>query len=67
MSVIYIVLPLAFLLAGVALAAFMWMVRDGQLDDLESPQIRMLFDDASPKNTQSPPADTDVAKRRQTS
>lgn len=46
MSVIYIVLPIAFLLAGGALWAFIWMVKDGQLDDLDSPQIRVLFDDA---------------------
>jgi cbb3-type cytochrome oxidase maturation protein len=45
MSVIYIVLPIAFILAGGALWAFIWMVKDGQLDDLDSPQIRILFDD----------------------
>jgi cbb3-type cytochrome oxidase maturation protein len=67
MSVIYIVLPLAFLLAGVALTAFMWMVRDGQLDDLDSPQIRMLFDDAPAKSAMSHSKDMDVTKKRQTS
>lgn len=45
MSVIYIVLPLALVLAGIGLAAFIWSVRHGQLDDLESPALRMLNDD----------------------
>ena len=45
MQVIYIVLPLAIGLAGVALAAFLWAVRRGQYDDLDTPPCRMLFDD----------------------
>lgn len=45
MSVMFIVLPLAFVLAGAAIAAFIWMVRGGQLDDLDTPPARMLFDD----------------------
>ncbi len=45
MSVLYIVLPLAIVMAGLALAAFIASVRDGQLDDLDTPQLRMLFDD----------------------
>lgn len=49
MSVIYIVLPLAFVFAALAVGAFIWVVRDGQLDDLDSPQIRVLFDDAPAK------------------
>ena len=45
MSVIYIALPVAILLAAVALAAFAWTVREGQLDDLDTPPIRILHDD----------------------
>jgi cbb3-type cytochrome oxidase maturation protein len=49
MSVIYIVLPLALLLGGAALAAFLWAVRKGQFDDLETPAIRIaLEDDVTP-------------------
>ncbi|QDU84118.1 Cytochrome oxidase maturation protein cbb3-type [Planctomycetes bacterium Pla163] len=42
---IYIVVPLALLLAGAFLAAFLWSVRKGQFDDMDSPAVRMLFDD----------------------
>lgn len=45
MSVIYIVLPLAILLAGLALWAFIWAVRGGQLDDLDTPASRVAHDD----------------------
>ncbi len=47
MSVIFVVLPLALVLAGAALAAFIWAVRQGQLDDLDTPALRMLHDDES--------------------
>ncbi len=45
MSVIYIVLPLALVLAGAAIAAFVWCACDGQMDDLDSPPGRMTHDD----------------------
>ena len=45
MSVIYIVLPLAIAVVTVAVLAFVWSARTGQLDDLETPAIRMLHDD----------------------
>jgi len=45
MSVIYIVLPLALLFALVALYVFIRAVRGGQLDDLDTPAVRMLHDD----------------------
>lgn len=45
MSVLYIVLPLALLIAGGAVAAFAWTVKSGQLDDVDTPPRRILFDD----------------------
>jgi cbb3-type cytochrome oxidase maturation protein len=45
MSVIFIVLPLAILMAGIAVAAFTWSARQGQLDDLDTPAVRILHDD----------------------
>ena len=46
MSVIYIVLPLAIVVVTVAVLAFIWSARSGQMDDLETPAVRMLHDDA---------------------
>ena len=45
MSVIYVLVPVALLLAGAAVLAFRWAVRDGQFDDVETPALRILLDD----------------------
>ena len=45
MSVMFILLPLALLLAGVALLVFVWAARAGQFDDLETPALRILHED----------------------
>jgi cbb3-type cytochrome oxidase maturation protein len=42
MSAIYIALPLALLLALAGVMAFIWSVRSGQMDDLETPALRIL-------------------------
>ena len=42
MSVIYVVLPLAAVMAAAGVAAFIWSVRRGQFDDLDTPAIRIL-------------------------
>ena len=45
MIVLYLVVPLALLIAGGAVAAFAWTVRSGQLDDVDTPPRRILIDD----------------------
>jgi cbb3-type cytochrome oxidase maturation protein len=45
MSVIFIVLPLAVVLAAAAIGGFMWAIRGGQFDDLDTPAIRAVVDD----------------------
>jgi cbb3-type cytochrome oxidase maturation protein len=45
MSVIYILLPAAALLAVAGVAGFIWAVRRGQFDDLDTPAIRVLHDE----------------------
>jgi len=45
LTVLFIVLPIALVLAGVAIAAFIWAARQGQFDDLDTPAIRVAHDD----------------------
>ena len=45
MGVIFVLLPLALLFVGIAVAWFVWAVRSGQFDDLETPAVRILFDE----------------------
>jgi len=54
MTVLYVLVPMAILLGGGAVVAFLWATRDGQLDDLETPPLRILHDDdAPPGNSKS--------------
>ena len=45
MSALLILLPLGLGLLAVALAAFLWAVRNGQLENLDHEGTRILFDD----------------------
>lgn len=45
MSVIYVLLALALLVVTAAVVAFVWSARSGQLDDLDTPAVRMVRDD----------------------
>ena len=45
MESLYLLIPIALLLAGGAIAAFLWAVRTRQFDDLEMEGRRLLFDD----------------------
>jgi len=45
-SVLYIVFPLALVVVAFAVVAYVWATRTGQLDDLETPALRMLHDDS---------------------
>ena len=47
MSVLYIVLPLALIVVLAAVIAFVWAARRGQFDDLDTPAIRALHEDAA--------------------
>lgn len=49
MSVLYLVVPLAIVLVAVAVWAYVWASRSGQMDDLDTPAIRMLHDDVTPR------------------
>jgi cbb3-type cytochrome oxidase maturation protein len=45
MEVLYILVPLALALAGLGIFGFIWAVRTGEFDDLESPAHIMMLDD----------------------
>ncbi len=45
MSVIFVAVPIALFISLIAVVAFVYQVRSGQFDDLETPPRRILFDD----------------------
>jgi len=51
MTILLFLIPVALVLGGLGLAAFLWALKSGQYDDLEGAASRILFDDTDP----SPP------------
>ena len=49
METIFVLLPLALLIAAIAVGLFIWAAKSGQFDDLETPAVRILFDDEEPR------------------
>ena len=45
MNVLLLLIPVALLLGGVGLAAFLWALRSGQFDDLDGAAHRILIDE----------------------
>ena len=45
MEVLFLILPVALVMAGAALASFFYAVHKGQFDDLDTPSYRAILDD----------------------
>lgn len=45
MTNLLLLIPIALLLGGAGLMAFLWALRSGQFDDLDGAANRILFDD----------------------
>ena len=61
MEILYLLVPLAVILAGVIVWAFLWSIRSGQFDDLEGPAHRILMDKDEP---QEPVPRTRASRKR---
>jgi cbb3-type cytochrome oxidase maturation protein len=48
LEALYLLIPVSVLLAAVALALFLWAMLTGQFDDLETPPLRILFEEEPP-------------------
>ncbi|MCP4046696.1 MAG: cbb3-type cytochrome oxidase assembly protein CcoS [Gammaproteobacteria bacterium] len=57
MSILYILIPLAVMLLGVAVWALLWAIKNGQFDDLESHGWSVVLDD----DQKPPPLDDEIA------
>ena len=54
MGMLFIFTGLGLILFIGAVAALIWSIRSGQLDDLDTPALRLLTDDAAPKPRPQP-------------
>lgn len=48
MEILYLLVPLAVILAGVVVWAFFWAVRSDQFEDLQGPAHRILMEENEP-------------------
>ena len=44
MTILLLLIPLSLVLLGLAVGAFVWAVRRGQFDDLDTPALDILVD-----------------------
>ncbi len=49
MNIIFILIGISIFIALIAITAFFWAMRNGQNDDMQTPAIRILFDDDKPE------------------
>ena len=62
MNILLALIPISLILLGIAVAAFIWAVKRGQFDDMDTPALDILRDDPNdPRPTdaraQSEPGD----------
>ncbi len=48
MNILLALVPISLILLGLAIYAFVWAVRNGQYDDLDTPALDILTDSAAP-------------------
>ena len=65
MRSLLLLVPISLVLLGIAIAAFVWAVRRGQFDDMDTPALDILVDDdgrdeaghlLGARSTHAPPA-----------
>lgn len=61
MSSLVFLVPISLVLLGLAITAFVWAVRRGQFDDLETPAVQILVDEPTARHTRPEGASSDAA------
>lgn len=55
MNILLALVPISLILLGVAIWAFVWAVKRGQYDDLDTPALDILVDDDTPRGPSKAP------------
>ena len=63
MDSLLILIPIALLFTGIAVAAFFWAVNTGQYDDLDRAARDILFDDDQPAQPREPAEQAEQAEQ----
>jgi len=64
MSIIYVLIPLAIIIVGIAIVVFFWAVRSNQFEDLDRQGYSILFDDDISKETTNAASKNNVQENR---
>ncbi len=56
MNILLALVPISVVLLGLSIWAFVWAVRRGQFDDLETPALDILVEDVPAAEAAAPPA-----------
>ncbi|MBZ0088412.1 MAG: cbb3-type cytochrome oxidase assembly protein CcoS [Thermomonas sp.] len=56
MNILLFLIPISLVLIGVAAWVFVWAVRHGQFEDLDTPALDVLRDDARPVQDKDKPS-----------
>lgn len=65
MSVVFILVIVAIIMAGAFLVAFIWAVTSGQYEDIYTPSVRILFDDPPVKEVENSSDQSQLADKIQ--
>ena len=60
MRILLLLIPISMVLLGLAVAAFVWAVRRGQFDNLDTAALDILEDDDRPAPPPPPPPRPDL-------
>jgi cbb3-type cytochrome oxidase maturation protein len=59
MNILLLLIPISLVLLGLAVWAFVWAVRRGQFEDLDTPALDVLCDEPPASSRKSSGADAD--------
>jgi len=62
---LYLLIPLAILIAFIIAVLFFWSVKSGQFDDMQGPAHSILMDDDSPDLTDQPGEASDAPEEKE--
>ncbi|MFL0800503.1 MAG: cbb3-type cytochrome oxidase assembly protein CcoS [Agarilytica sp.] len=60
MNSLFILIPIALVLVAIAVRVFIWAVKSGQFEDLDTEGKRILFDDAKSDKAPTKPSNADL-------
>lgn len=66
MESLFLLIPLAIIIAFVIAAIFFWSVKSGQFDDMQGPAHSILMDDDSPSEINNPDQEANQAENENT-